>query len=100
MILVVHTWSQIRILTFYPSRIPDPGVKKALDPGSGSATPILSNAVCRSTGYGQGLILCQLLPGKEYKGMNIKPAGYDSRLVQADATSGWSCSTQITFFSF
>jgi hypothetical protein len=25
-------------LTFYPSRIPDPGVKKAPDPGSGSAT--------------------------------------------------------------
>jgi hypothetical protein len=26
--------SRIRILTFYPSRIPDPGVKKAPDPGS------------------------------------------------------------------
>jgi hypothetical protein len=24
--------SRIRMLTFYPSRIPDPGVKKALDP--------------------------------------------------------------------
>ncbi len=30
--------SRIRILIFYPSRIPDPGVKKAPDPGSGSAT--------------------------------------------------------------
>jgi hypothetical protein len=30
--------SRIRILTFYPSRIPDPGVKKAPDPGSGFAT--------------------------------------------------------------
>ncbi len=29
---------RIRILTFYPSRIPDQGVKKAPDPGSGSAT--------------------------------------------------------------
>jgi hypothetical protein len=29
---------RIRILIFYPSRIPDPGVKKAPDPGSGSAT--------------------------------------------------------------
>ncbi len=28
----------IRILIFYPSRIPDPGVKKAPDPGPGSAT--------------------------------------------------------------
>jgi hypothetical protein len=28
----------IRILTFYPSRISYPGVKKAPDPGSGSAT--------------------------------------------------------------
>jgi hypothetical protein len=26
------------VLTFYPSWIPDPGVKKAPDPGSGSAT--------------------------------------------------------------
>jgi hypothetical protein len=30
--------SRIRILLFYPSRIPDPGVKRAPDPGSGSAT--------------------------------------------------------------
>jgi hypothetical protein len=30
--------SRIRIPTFYPSRIPDPGVKKAPDPGSGSKT--------------------------------------------------------------
>jgi hypothetical protein len=43
MILVVHPESRIRILTFYPSRILDPGVKKAPDPdpqhwieGSGS----------------------------------------------------------------
>jgi hypothetical protein len=26
--------SRIRMLTFYPSRIPDPGIKKAPDPGS------------------------------------------------------------------
>jgi hypothetical protein len=38
MIRVVHPVSRIRILTFYPSLIPDPGVKKAPDPGSGSAT--------------------------------------------------------------
>jgi hypothetical protein len=30
----VYPGSEIRILIFYPSRIPDPGVKKALDPGS------------------------------------------------------------------
>jgi hypothetical protein len=29
---------RIRILIFYLSRIPDPGVKKAPNPGSGSAT--------------------------------------------------------------
>jgi hypothetical protein len=29
--------SRIRILILYPSRIPDPGVKKTPDPGSGSA---------------------------------------------------------------
>ncbi len=33
--------SRIRIITFYPSRIPDPGVKKAPDPGSGSATQVV-----------------------------------------------------------
>ncbi len=38
MIRVVHPGSRIRMLTFYPSRIPDPGVKKAPDPGSISAT--------------------------------------------------------------
>ncbi len=38
MIRVFHPGSRIRMLTFYPSRIPDPGVKKAPDPGSGSAT--------------------------------------------------------------
>jgi hypothetical protein len=30
-------------LDFYPSLIPDPGVKKALDLGSGSATRKLEN---------------------------------------------------------
>ncbi len=34
MIRVLHPGSRIRMLTFYPSRIPDPGVKKAPDPGS------------------------------------------------------------------
>jgi hypothetical protein len=38
MIRVVHPGSRILMLTFYPSRIPDPGVKKAPDPGSGSTT--------------------------------------------------------------
>ncbi len=42
MIRVVHPGSQIRMLTFYPSQIPDPGVKKEPDPGTGSAT--LKNA--------------------------------------------------------
>ncbi len=39
--------SRIRILTFYPSRIPDPGVKKAPDPGSGSET-MLKISLCWS----------------------------------------------------
>ncbi len=37
MIWVVHPASRIRMLTFYPSRIPDPGVKK-MTPNPGSAT--------------------------------------------------------------
>ncbi len=32
--------SRIRILVFYPSRIPDPGVKRVPDLGSGSATQV------------------------------------------------------------
>ncbi len=36
--------SRIRILCFYPYRIPDAGVKKASDPGSGSATLIFLQA--------------------------------------------------------
>ncbi len=43
MIRVAHPKSRIRILTFYPSRILDPGVKKEPDPGSGSATLKTSN---------------------------------------------------------
>jgi hypothetical protein len=43
MIQVVHPGSRIRILTFYPSRIPGPGIKKAPDPGSGSATLTLTS---------------------------------------------------------
>jgi hypothetical protein len=35
--------SRIRKLIFYPSRIPELGVKKAPDPGSGSATLTLTN---------------------------------------------------------
>lgn len=38
--------------------------------------------------YGFGLILCQLLPGREYKGDSNKPKEYDSRLVSPDAASG------------
>jgi hypothetical protein len=38
MIRDVHPESGSRILIFYPFRIPDPGVKKVPDPGSGSAT--------------------------------------------------------------
>jgi hypothetical protein len=36
MIRVVHPGSRIRNLTFYPSRIQNPDVKKAPDPGSGT----------------------------------------------------------------
>ncbi len=34
MIQNIHPGSRIRILIFYPSRIPDPGVKKTPDPWS------------------------------------------------------------------
>jgi hypothetical protein len=42
MIRDVQLGSRIRILIFYPSRIPDPGVKKAPDPGSVFATLALT----------------------------------------------------------
>jgi hypothetical protein len=48
MIRVVHPGSRIRILTFYPSRIPDPGVKRALGLGSGSATLLGSKLIFAS----------------------------------------------------
>jgi hypothetical protein len=39
-------------------------------------------------GYGAGLILCQLLPGREYTGSGSRPEGYDSKLVRPDPSSG------------
>ncbi len=47
--------SRIRILIFYPSWIPDPGVKKAPDPGSGSAT-LFSRLQCR---YPTAICVCR-----------------------------------------
>ena len=41
-----------------------------------------------TVGYGQGLILCQLLPGREYKGSGLKPPGFDSKLVAPDPATG------------
>jgi hypothetical protein len=34
--------------------------------------------------------MCKLLPGKEFKEGGIKPAGYDSKLVQPDSKLGRS----------
>jgi len=49
MILVVHPKYGSRILIFYPSRIPDPVVKKARDPGSGAGALVkTSNRHLRS----------------------------------------------------
>jgi hypothetical protein len=47
--------SRIRILIFCPSRIPDPGVKKAPDPVSGSET-LLSGVKCVDS-IGTGTVL-------------------------------------------
>jgi hypothetical protein len=57
-----NTVCSSRILTFYPSRIPDPGVKKAPDPGSGSATLDNMSMICRYlddgvVGSGMGFFL-------------------------------------------
>ncbi len=46
MIRVVHPGSGSRILIFYPSRIPDPGVKKAPDPGSATQTGSKTDLGC------------------------------------------------------
>jgi hypothetical protein len=43
------------MLTFYPSRIPDPGVKKATDPGSGSATLGTEQVSVSNPEYGTGI---------------------------------------------
>jgi hypothetical protein len=49
----------ILILTFYPSRISDPGVKKVPDPGSGSATLVSTYFKCCGCRSG---IRCFLTP--------------------------------------
>jgi hypothetical protein len=55
--------SRIRMLTFYPSRIPDPGVKKALDPGSESAALVDSlKEAAISCGFGISLIRIWRIP--------------------------------------
>jgi hypothetical protein len=38
-------------LDFYPSRIPDPGVKKATDPGSGTATLLYGRSLPQISNY-------------------------------------------------
>jgi hypothetical protein len=43
---------RIRILIFYPSRIPDPGAKKAPDPGSGT---LGFSKFCFRPGSGYGM---------------------------------------------
>ncbi len=58
--------TKIRILIFYPSRIPDPGVKKAPDPGSDSATLLLKstpfhNKTCTENYQGLLRIFCEKL---------------------------------------
>jgi hypothetical protein len=53
MIRVAHPGSRIRMLTFYPSRIPDPGVRKAPDPGSGSATLWYGKQILTAPGGGE-----------------------------------------------
>jgi hypothetical protein len=57
MIRVVHPGSWIQILTFYPSRIPVPGVKKAPDPGSAT----LIESLLKCTGTEQGTYCIQYL---------------------------------------
>jgi hypothetical protein len=47
MIRVVHSGSGIR--TLYPSRIPDPGVKKAPDPGSATLAAVFAPWSCCRT---------------------------------------------------
>jgi hypothetical protein len=58
MIQVAHPRSgpQIRILVFYPSCIPDPGVKKGTDPGSQIPYPGVKRhqIPIRNTGCGSG----------------------------------------------
>jgi hypothetical protein len=52
------------MLTFYPSRIPDPGVKKALDPGS-ATLPF----VCRTLSQ----LRLEILTGLSFGDLLLKP---------------------------
>ncbi len=51
MIQEVHTGSRIRILTFYPSRIRDSGVKKTPDPGSAALILTVVGMTCQSASF-------------------------------------------------
>merc|ERR1712025_455094 len=49
-----------------------------------------------SLGYGPGLIFCQLLSGKEYKGTNLTWPGFDSKVVLPSPGTGHSQMVIIT----
>jgi hypothetical protein len=77
MIRVVHPGSRIRMLTFYPFRIPDPGVKKAPDPGS--ATLILMFVLLCAEGGGLPFLV------------ELTPEGGDSRAVRLQMSVTGTC---------
>ncbi len=77
----------IRILIFYPSQIPDPGVKKAPDLGSGSATLIKREAQHTVSGAGAAAVwavratLAAAGAGAAAAGAALLPLLLGSRLV-------------------
>ncbi len=103
MIWDVHpgSGSRIRILIFYPSRIPDPGVKKALDPGSATlATRILIiimvmiSVADPDPGSGIG---CLLAPGSGIRNRFIPDPGSQTHIFESLLTTFWVKSSIILY---
>jgi hypothetical protein len=119
MIPVVHPGFPIRILTLYPSRIPNPGVKKVPNPGSGSAKLELGKACegnqndaynqscwrnepslnrgldrCRGLGLGEPFFLILAHTSKSTRPFKFCT---NSGLVSPSSFQKWSRSSAIAF---
>ncbi len=94
MIRVVHSGFRIRILAFYPSRIPDRGVKKAPDPGSGMNNPDHETIFFRLKYWNSLMRVMRIRdpdPGWKKIGSRIRDG---KKLVNTERDKSWRCLDQ------